>query len=184
MIESHVDTKTEKSPTISACISVRNEEDHIRRCLESINGVVDEIIVVHGGSCSDQTVEICREYTDDLFIRPKQGLPEPDLPFAFEQASGDWILKIDADEYLSQKIQDNLSELVENTNSDLLCFVWPYTNGDEQLSDDIEHPYRPCLARRSKLSYIGFPHEPLRTDGIVEKHPYELVHDPGIVNSR
>lgn len=53
---------TEPAPlgehSISACLVVRNEEAVIERCLESLAGVVDEIVLVHDGECEDRTLEI------------------------------------------------------------------------------------------------------------------------------
>jgi (heptosyl)LPS beta-1,4-glucosyltransferase len=53
------------SERISACITAGNEEQNIRRCLESVTWC-DEIVVVDSFS-NDRTVEICREYTDLVY---------------------------------------------------------------------------------------------------------------------
>jgi len=85
---------------LSAIILTHNEEQNIRECLENIQNIVDEIIVIDGQS-SDKTVEISREYTDKIFIREPKGYADPDRQFAIEQCSGEWILYIDADERFS-----------------------------------------------------------------------------------
>ncbi len=56
---------------ISATIVCFNEEEKIRKTLESLNWI-DEIIVVDSGS-TDKTLQICREYTDKIFLNPWQG---------------------------------------------------------------------------------------------------------------
>jgi Glycosyltransferases involved in cell wall biogenesis len=61
---------------ISACIVVYNEEKVIKRCLDSIKNVVDEIILVHDGPCKDRTLEIAKRYTNKIFIRPHVGMME------------------------------------------------------------------------------------------------------------
>ena len=167
--------------TISACLVVRNEEHRIERCLRSLVGVVDEIIIVHDGPCEDRTLEICRKYTDKIFVRPYYGACDPHRVFAFEQATGDWILMVDADEYLSQELRSNLRKLVERPDVDLYCFIWPYPDkdGTTPLTLRIKHPYRACLARRSKLYFVGVVHEPLRTYGVMKKVPLTLFHAPG-----
>ncbi len=53
---------------LSVTVITLNEEKNIRDCLESIKWA-DEIIVVDSGS-TDKTVEICREYTDRIFLIP------------------------------------------------------------------------------------------------------------------
>ena len=45
---------------ISACLVVRNEEKIIKKCLDSIKDVVDEIIIVHDGEYNDKTLKICK----------------------------------------------------------------------------------------------------------------------------
>jgi len=84
---------------ISAAMIVRNEERHVRSCLESLRNIVDEVVVVDTGS-TDSTIEIAREFgasvsefpwTDD-FSAPRNE--------SFRRARGDWILTIDADERL------------------------------------------------------------------------------------
>ena len=51
---------------ISLCMIVKNEEDVIARCLDSVSRCVDEIIIADTGS-SDRTKEICRDFTDKVF---------------------------------------------------------------------------------------------------------------------
>ena len=77
---------------ISACLVVYNEEKIIKNCLASIKDAVDEIIVVHDGECIDKTLEICKSYTNKIFIKQHIGEAEPHRPFGFKQATGDWIL--------------------------------------------------------------------------------------------
>ena len=52
-------------PFISACIIVKNEEEMLRNCLESIRSGVDEIIIVDTGS-TDSTKKIAREFTKSV----------------------------------------------------------------------------------------------------------------------
>ena len=51
---------------ISLCMIVKNEEDVLARCLESVRGIADEIIVVDTGS-TDKTVEIARQFTNQVY---------------------------------------------------------------------------------------------------------------------
>jgi len=164
--------------TISACLVVYNEEKIIQHCLENLKDVVDEIVVVHDGPCTDKTLDICRQYTNKIFIRHRIGCSEPHRPFSFEISTGDWVLWIDADEVLSQELRKNIKDLVEDSDVDLYYFIWPYTNGVRPLSISIEHPYRACLARRCKLYHYGLPHEPLRTYGNIKKVPFIMEHRP------
>src|ERR1019366_6092564 len=85
--------------TVSACVVVRNEEAVIERCLQSLVDVVDEIVLVHDGECEDRTLQIAARYRSRTFVRPLVGHAEVATVFAFEQARGEWILSLDADEF-------------------------------------------------------------------------------------
>jgi glycosyltransferase involved in cell wall biosynthesis/2-polyprenyl-3-methyl-5-hydroxy-6-metoxy-1,4-benzoquinol methylase len=94
--------KSRPYKSISACMIVRNEEDNIARCLKSLNGFVDEIIVVDTGS-TDDTKRIVEKYTDKIY--DLEWLEEDGLGnfsrarnYSIDQASGDYIFWIDADE--------------------------------------------------------------------------------------
>jgi len=86
-------------PKLSACLIVKNEAHCLARCLESLVGLVDEIIVVDTGS-TDATQEIARQYTQQIFTYPWRDHFAEARNIALQQATGDWILIIDADEVL------------------------------------------------------------------------------------
>jgi len=92
---------------ISACITAGNEEQNIRRCLESVTWC-DEIVVVDSFS-TDRTVDICREYTDLVYAHRWLGyIGQKNL--IKDLASGEWILFIDADEEISPSLRDEILE--------------------------------------------------------------------------
>jgi glycosyltransferase involved in cell wall biosynthesis len=98
--------------SISACLVVRNEEAVVERCLRSLVGVVDEVVCVHDGQCDDRTLEIAARHGARVYVRPLVGHAEAATVFAFEHARGDWILSIDADEFLSDPLRNNMRALV------------------------------------------------------------------------
>ena len=55
--------------TISLCMIVKNEEEVLSRCLDSVQGAVEEIIIVDTGS-TDNTVNIARQYTNQVLFFP------------------------------------------------------------------------------------------------------------------
>ncbi|OVE73838.1 hypothetical protein BVX94_02665 [bacterium B17] len=90
---------------ISACITAGNEEKNIRRCLKSVSWA-DEIVVVDSFS-SDRTVEICKEFTDRVFKHRWLGyIGQKNL--IKDLAHGPWILFIDADEEISDKLREEI----------------------------------------------------------------------------
>lgn len=99
---------------ISACITAGNEEQGIRRCLDSVKWA-DEIVVVDSFS-DDKTAEISREYTDRVYQHRWLGyIGQKNL--IKDLASHEWILFIDADEEVSPKLRDAILEEFESGNS-------------------------------------------------------------------
>src|SRR3990172_12923250 len=104
---------------ISAILVLHDEEKLIRRCLDSVKDIADEILILHDGPCSDDTLNIAKKYTNKVFQTEKNvGVPGPILPILFRKAKGPWILKIDADEFLSPKLKKNIRKLVQNLEVD------------------------------------------------------------------
>jgi glycosyltransferase involved in cell wall biosynthesis len=98
-------------PLLSAILIVRNEERDLPGCLETLKGVVDETVVVDSGS-TDQTIDIARRFGARVIHRDFMGFGLQ-KQFALEQATGEWVINIDADERLSpalgQEIRATLS---------------------------------------------------------------------------
>ena len=88
---------------LSVVIITKNEQASIRRCLESVKWA-DEIIVLDSGS-TDDTVGICREYTLHVHQTDWPGFG-PQKNRALERASGDWVLSLDADEWVTPASRD------------------------------------------------------------------------------
>ncbi len=84
-------------PRLSAALIVRDEERFLDGCLRSLNGLVDEIVVVDTGS-TDGTREIARAHGAELGEFPWCGDFAAARNAALARATGDWILYIDADE--------------------------------------------------------------------------------------
>jgi glycosyltransferase involved in cell wall biosynthesis len=165
---------------ISACLVVYNEEKVIRNCLESIRGLVDEIIVVHDGDCSDSTLLIAREYTDKVFVRPHVGMMEGHLPFAFEKAGGEWLLRIDADEFLEAKDFDTIREKLSDPSCGGVICRWEFWNGKVPVY--FRGLQKMCFMRKDVFHYCGIPHESGVIDTRVDRIPVVLHHRPSYNN--
>jgi len=168
---------------ISAIMVLHNEETLVRRALESIKGVVDEILILHDGPCSDNSIKICKEYTKKVFINKKNvGLPGPIIPILLRKAKGPWILKIDADEFLSTEMRKNLRKLAQNLEVDGYTFLWLWWDGKKYVTKN--WPRKPSLYRKSKISYLGFPHfDDPKINGKTVDTNYQLHHKPIIKKS-
>lgn len=113
--------------TLSALIICKNEEDRIKPCFESLKGFADEIIVFDSGS-TDQTVEIAKAYTDKIWITedwPGDGFQKAR---ALEKCTCDWVLIIDADEYLDQDMKDEITRQLSKPDLEEVAFKLPWGN--------------------------------------------------------
>ena len=166
---------------LSACLVVYNEEKLIKRCLESIKGIADEIIVVHDGPCNDKTLDILKRYTKKIFVRERIGEAEPHRPFCLEQARGEWVLSIDADEYLSKELRDHIRSLIENKNVDGYRFIHTIChNGKRVKKGPLSRVYRLILFRKNKVSISGRIHEWYNVDGTIKDINLVIEHKPVI----
>ena len=93
---------------ISVFIITYNEEKIIGQCLEKLFWA-DEIIIVDSGS-SDETVNICKNFDAKIIINPFEnfGIQKE---FALKQTSNNWVLSLDADEILSDKLIEEIQDL-------------------------------------------------------------------------
>ena len=121
---------------ITTILVVNNEEHIVRRCLESIKPISSEIIVIHDGKCADKSLKIASEFTEKVFERKKYYCPEPHLVDALYMAHHDWILRLDADEYLSPDLIEHILRLDLEKE--------PYThfkaNWREHMVEQAKHP--------------------------------------------
>ena len=119
---------------ISAVIITRNEAENISRCIESVQKVADEVIVVDAYS-EDDTVEICKKLGARIFQKRWEGYSNS-KNFGNDKAEHDFILSLDADEVLSDKLVESISIAKRNltgvyrfnrlTN---YCGKWIYYSG-------------------------------------------------------
>ena len=85
--------------TISLCMIVKNEEDTLARCLDTVQDIVDEINIVDTGS-TDRTKEIAKKYTSRIFDYPWNDSFSDARNESFKHATKDYILYLDADDVL------------------------------------------------------------------------------------
>lgn len=161
---------------LSVCIVAYNEDLVIERCLESIKNIADEIIIVLDGKSTDKTEQICRKYTDKIFKKRHCGFSESHLAFAFQKAESDWVLKIDADEFLLPQYASVVGSLMENEDIDGYFFLWRLWNGQEYITKN--KPYKPVLFRRSKMFFLGVTHGIMQTYGKTKNARISLEHQP------
>ncbi|MFU8789298.1 MAG: glycosyltransferase family 2 protein [Methylobacter sp.] len=95
---------------LSIIIITKNEAEHIGRCLASV-AWADELIVLDSGS-SDDTVAICRHYTDKVYQTDWPGFGVQKQR-ALDKASGDWVLSVDADEVVTPELRAEIEKALQ-----------------------------------------------------------------------
>ncbi len=162
--------------SISACLVLRNEQAVVERCLASLDGVVDEVVLVHDGECTDDTLAIAERHGCRVFVRPLVGHAEASTVFAYEQARGEWILSIDADEFLSEELRGRLRELVREDAVNGYELLWRMWDGERYITQD--GPYKLALFRRRSVHLLGMIHGVERVDPPVRRVQLQLEHRP------
>ena len=97
------------TPRLSVAVITLDEAHRLRRCLESV-AWADELVVIDAES-HDKTVQIAREFTDRVIVRPWPGFTAQ-KNFALEQTSGEWILSLDADEEAEPELRAEIMATV------------------------------------------------------------------------
>src|SRR3990172_6527353 len=98
---------------LSLCIATFNEEQNIHYPLDSVYDMVDEVVIVDGGS-TDKTVEKAKSYGKKVKVYREDNPPifHINKQKAIDRAAGEWILQLDADEALSNELKKEIHSLV------------------------------------------------------------------------
>jgi len=147
---------------ISACVIVRNEEKNLPRWIEGVRPFADELIVVDTGS-TDQTVELARRAGAELYAFPWRDDFSAAKNYALDQATGNWIVFLDADEYFDPPSRQSLRAYLEQIdgNRRIAGLVTPLYNIDTDQDDRvITKQYQMRVFRRDRyLRFEGSIHE-------------------------
>jgi len=124
------DWQSHKFGSISLCMIMRDEEAVLARCLDSVQGLVDEIIIVDTGS-KDRSVEIAKSYGAQVYFDPWQDDFSRPRNIGLEKARGQWILVMDPDEVLKREHHHDMKWLTRAKNFDAFWITTynygPYT---------------------------------------------------------
>lgn len=104
---------------LSVVLAVYNEEENLTCCLNSVQGLADEIVVVDGGS-SDKSLEIAKSYGARVIITDNPPMFHINKQKALEAASDDWILQLDADEVVSPKLKEEIEKVIDMDDEQLI----------------------------------------------------------------
>ncbi|MBU2036298.1 MAG: glycosyltransferase family 2 protein [Patescibacteria group bacterium] len=167
---------TENNTFISAIILTRDNQDLIKDCLISLEDIADEIIIVDDGS-EDKTLEIAKVFTAKIYE-----IDNKDFSFrrnyGAEKAKGDWLLYIDADERIDEKLKKEIKEVVSSNK--FSAYAIPRRN--ILLGKELKHGgWWPdyvlrLMKKESLIKWEGELHEQPRVKGEVGKLVNPLIH--------
>lgn len=113
--------------TISVVLTTFNEEKNLPACLDSIKSLVDEIVIVDGGS-QDKTIEIAKQYGARILITDNPKNFHINKQKAIDLAKKDWILQLDADERVSTELKKEILLAINNESNSFNGYWIPRKN--------------------------------------------------------
>jgi len=153
---------------------VRDEEEFLPKCLESVKDVVDEMVIVDTGS-TDRTVEIARAYGAKVYHHPWQDSFSEARNYGLQFAKGDWILQLDADEELAREDAPILKEVlravdkVPEVNAIFVAIHNIFKGG-------VAKHYFQRIFRRGHGHYEGIVHNQLVYEGFATTSEIKVYH--------
>ncbi|MDR3133659.1 MAG: glycosyltransferase family 2 protein [Prevotellaceae bacterium] len=163
---------------ISAVIITFNEERNIRRCLQSLEGIADEVVVVDSFS-TDATEEVCRQYKVRYFEHAFESYVKQ-KNWALNKAAYDIVLSLDADEALSEKLRQTILNIKNNRRADGYFFTRTTFLGNRPVKHGSWYPdYKLRLFDKRRGQFGGInPHDRviMHTGAKVKRAPGAILH--------
>ena len=163
-------------PKVTVTVITRDEAAHIEAALDSV-AWADEVVVVDAES-TDKTVALAREFTDRVWVRPWPGFVAQ-KNFAIEQATGDWVLALDADEQVTPALAERVRAVLR-ADGPADGYSVPRRNmfwGAWVRHGGLYPDWQLRLFRRRSGRFAGEGvHESVRVDGTVERLAEPLLH--------
>lgn len=156
-----------KRSSISLCMIVKNEERCLERCLNSVQNIVSEIIIVDTGS-TDRTIEIAKQFTDKVYSFEWTNDFSEARNYALDHATGEYILHLDADEYLYEGVENLQRELNK-------AYYFLRIRNELGMGRTQTHQFVRLFRNQPSMRYEGKLHEQIS----LEKNahlPYELMN--------
>lgn len=165
---------------LSVVLATHNEEHNLARCLDAIQSIADEIIVVDGES-SDKTVNIAKKYKAKVIETTNKSNFHINKQMAMDAAKGDLVLQLDADEVVDQELHDFISK-IKNSPGDVSAwwlkrrnfFLSKFLTKGGQYPDPVIRLYVNGKARLPQKNV----HEQMQVNGRLDTAPGHLLHYP------
>lgn len=164
---------------ISLVIITLNEEKNIEKCILSAP-FADEVIVVDSGS-TDQTEAIAKRCKARFIFNswPGYGVQKQ---FAIDQAKNDWVLLLDADEYLDEELKNEIKNLLSSGLA-FDAYTLPrkqiFMNKECHFGKSVDHPLRLCNRKKGHYDLKNI-HESFVTSGSIGELKGHMIHNSAV----
>lgn len=185
----YIRSRTETSPNslllafietkkmVSAIVLSKNEEKNIESCLRSLS-FCDEIILIDDYS-ADKTIEIAEKNNAVIFKRNLGNDFSEQRNFGLSKAKNKWVLFIDADEIVPEKLQKEIITATQRRG--INGYYIPrrdFLFGKQIKHGDVENIFILRLAKKSAGKWTGQVHETWNVNGKLGKLKHEITHYP------
>ncbi|MCM3238364.1 glycosyltransferase family 2 protein [Heyndrickxia oleronia] len=172
-------------PFISLCMIVKNEEKVLDRCLTSVVNSVDEIIIVDTGSI-DQTKEIASRYTTKIYDFEWINDFSAARNFAASKATGEWILVLDADEYVDEENFTDFLQKLKDDNGEFDTYYAKIINFTGNFGENLVQNFHDRIYKNNgDISYYRQIHEQFKNNKnkpLKNKHSNLVIFHSGYLN--
>lgn len=161
--------------SLSATVITKNEQEQIARCLSSVVGLADEIIVVDSGS-KDKTLEIAEEFGAKIYKRVFDDFSSQ-RNFAISKATSKWVLSLDADEEIPKELAEEIREAINESSFD--GYLIPRKNiifGKEIKHSRWAPDRHVWLFKKSRGKFVNEIHEEVEVEGAVGELENAKIH--------
>lgn len=165
--------------SLAVVLMTKNEEARLAACLDHVAGWADEIVIIDDMS-TDGTVEIAKRYTDKVWSIPSQDDHFEQWNRGIDRAVSQWILHIDADEFVTPALRDSIDQRLANPEG-YSAFELMRRNiflGRPMQYGGWYHRHL-ILFRRDRARCVGKGiHVRLRVDGPIGLLKADILHSP------
>lgn len=163
--------------TISLCMIVKDEEKTLARCLKCVSKFADEIIIVDTGS-TDKTKEIAKSFNCKLYDFKWEDNFEKARNYSFSKATKDYIMWLDADDFIDDENIELLNDLKRNLDSSVDSVMMNYSLVRDVEGKTTYSLKRNRLVKREKgYRWVGRVHEFLDVYGNIIQSDITINHD-------
>ena len=161
--------------SISVCMIVKNEECVLQRILECVKLFADEIIIVDTGS-TDNTIKIAKQFTDNIYHFKWINDFASARNFSFSYATKDYIMWLDADDYITEENIIKIINLKKNSDNSIDVYMLKYIMGFENDYHTFEFYRERILKNNGEFKWEGFVHEVITPKGNIKYVDIEIEH--------